>query len=82
VSILSKDDRRPAKSRRAFFHEISLRYRRYRPASGYPIDSPSTAIVHRLIRLDAYHLYRTGRMTENGVRAIARRLAASAGRAP
>lgn len=72
IAVLSKEDRLPPGRRRAFFHEISVRYRRYRPAAGYPIDSPSAAIVHRLIRLDAYHLYRAGQRAENGVRAIAR----------
>jgi hypothetical protein len=77
LAVLSKDDRVPRDSRRAFFAEMTRVYRRYLPPTGYPVPSRSALVTHRLIRLGAYRLYEAVHAAAKAARAIRRRIRAS-----
>jgi CDP-glycerol glycerophosphotransferase len=50
-------DRLPARSRRAFFHQMSLHYHRYRPADFALPGNPRDRLRHRVLAADAYRLF-------------------------
>jgi CDP-glycerol glycerophosphotransferase len=84
--VQTRDDRLPARSRRAFFHQLSVFYRRYQPAGLPAPDGRLDRIRYRLIAADHYAAFRGLRnarvalgAVHKGLRWVARGLS-SAGR--
>jgi CDP-glycerol glycerophosphotransferase len=83
--VQTRDDRLPPRSRRAFFHQLSLFYHRYRPADVEPPAGRLDRLRHRLMASDWYAAFRVLRrarvshvMVHKGLSRVARRLAGAA----
>jgi CDP-glycerol glycerophosphotransferase len=56
--VQTRDDRLPPRSRGAFFHQLSVCYRRYRPPGSPAPDGRLDRLRHRLVAADRYAAFR------------------------
>jgi glycosyltransferase involved in cell wall biosynthesis len=57
LAVLGHAERVPRRRRRAFFAEMTVLYRRHRPAEGYPAPGGVEGLKRRLVGLGAYPVF-------------------------
>lgn len=70
LAVLGHAERVPKRRRRAFFAEMTVLYRRHRPADGYPAPSGVEGLKHRLVGLGAYPVFEALRRADRLRRAM------------